>query len=211
MYEEAAMSVNEELVKTASHQWERWGFSVAPLHKPKAVAGSEEKQPFVGYVHDYWVVVNRPERNGLTDKPWSAAFISFCFRTADPSNSFPYNEGHYGYCQKILKGMKVGNPKITIEGPTSTILELGDLIWAGRTGTGCGTPPQTYDAAMDALRKKDGFFCSHADIVVAIRPGEVDVIGGNVSDSVTKTTYITSNGKIVDPRHAWVGVIRNTI
>ena len=205
------MSFNEELVKVASDEWERWGFSAAPLHRPKAIAGLERNQPFVGFVHDYWVVVNRPERNGLTNKPWSAAFISFCFKAANAGDDFPYSEGHYGYCQKILKGMRAGDPKITIEKPADTDLKLGDLIWAGRSGTGCGTPPQTFDAALTALRKRDGFFCSHADIVVAIRPGEVDVIGGNVSDSVTKTTYVTNNGKIADPRHAWVGVIRNTL
>jgi hypothetical protein len=43
---------------------------------------------------------------------------------------------------------------------------------------------------------------SHSDIVVAVRPGEADLIGGNVSDSVTrKTIALHPDGRIKDKKN----------
>ena len=58
--------------------------------------------------------------------------------------------------------------------PYNTFLKKGDLV----------------------CYKRDGG--SHCDIVVDIRKGEVDVIGGNVSNSVTKTTINTTDDGRVD-------------
>jgi hypothetical protein len=56
---------------------------------------------------------------------------------------------------------------------------------------------------------KTGSYSSHADIVVAKRPGEIDVIGGNVRDSVTKKTLkISPSGQLVDDKHDWFVVMR---
>jgi hypothetical protein len=205
------MSINTKLVDAARSEWTRWGFSVAPLHKPKKIGGVEGDNPFSSFVHEYWVAVGRPERNGHTPLPWSAAFISFCFAAAGAGKAFPGSEGHFHYCAAILKGMAKPNPAITLEDPSTTDIKVGDLVWAGRSGEGCVRPPRSFTEAMSALKDPRNFFCSHADLVVSLRDGEADVIGGNVSDSVTQTTYVTTNGKISDPRHTWLAVIRNTI
>ena len=48
---------------------------------------------------------------------------------------------------------------------------------------------------------KTGSYSSHSDLVVAVRPGEIDVIGGNVRDSVTRKTLRTNGqGQLADPR-----------
>ena len=50
---------------------------------------------------------------------------------------------------------------------------------------------------------------SHTDLVVATRPGEIDVIGANVMDSVTlKTLKLNSLGHIADQTHAWFAVLK---
>ena len=64
-------------------------------------------------------------------------------------------------------------------------LAIGDLLWASRSGDDCRRPPSTFADAKKEVKKirekTIGSFCSHSDIVVAIRDGETDVVGGNAS------------------------------
>nr|KZB02389.1 hypothetical protein A4A59_10555 [Rhizobium leguminosarum] len=100
--------------------------------------------------------------------------------------------------------------------PTTTPVAVGDLLWASRSGDDCRAPPLTFaDAKREVKRIREGradSFCSHSDIVVAIRDGQVDVIGGNVKQAVTRTTYhLDTSGRIRDGRRSFVGVIRNAL
>ena len=201
------MAIEEKLLNAANGEWTRWGFSVVPVHAPRAIGGTERNAPFVNFVNDYWKVVGNPDRNGRSPFPWSAAFISFCFKTAGADAKFPYRGGHFDYCAEILKHRDTF-AALELADPASAMLEPGDVIWAARAGRDCPRPPSSHSAALADLRN-GRWFCSHADIVVALRNGEVDVVGGNVSDSVTRTTYVTVNGHIRDPRHVWLAVIKN--
>jgi len=201
------MPITPKLVETAFEQWKRWGFTTRSLHGALTLGGVEAKSPYVGYVNDYWRAVGEPSWNGATPKPWSAAFVSHCFKAAGAGTGFPYDSGHAGYCAKILTD-RTTYAKLSLEDPATAVLAPGDALWAARAGTGCVRPPATYAQAV-ALLAHGGWFCSHCDVVVAVRPGEVDVIGGNVSDSVTQTTLVTKGGRIADPRHVWLGVIKN--
>jgi hypothetical protein len=203
------MPIQPALLTTAANEWKRWGFSTVPIHGQKSVGGRESEQPYVQFVNNYWTAVGKPNRNGKSPYPWSAAFISYCFETAAAGPGFPYNEAHWGYCQAILAKPN-SYPKLKLLDPTSCVLGLGDLVWAARGGSDCPLAPTSFDDALKALRR-GSWFCSHADVVVEVRSGEVDVIGGNVSDSVTKTTYKTVGGKMRDPRHAWLAVVRSTL
>ena len=50
---------------------------------------------------------------------------------------------------------------------------------------------------------------ANTDIVVAKRPGEIDVIGGNVRDSVCKKTLALSpSGHLADTSHNWFVVMK---
>jgi hypothetical protein len=54
-------------------------------------------------------------------------------------------------------------------------------------------------AQAQALFDKTEDYESHSDIVVAVRAGAADLIGGNVSDSVTKKTIaLDASGRIAD-------------
>jgi hypothetical protein len=53
--------------------------------------------------------------------------------------------------------------------------QLGDLICRRRAGSDI-----TFDSAPNTP-----WYTSHTDIVTAIKPGEVEMIGGNVSNSVS--------------------------
>jgi hypothetical protein len=204
------MPLAPKLIAAAEDEWKRWGFSVSPLHKPPKIVGREGVAPYVGYVNDYWRVVGEPTWNGNTPQPWSAAFISFCFKTAGAGTGFPYRAAHAEYCRAILQ-KPASYPGLALADPAAATLVVGDLIWAARAGPDCPKPPMTHAEAISRLQGPDHDFCSHCDIVVELRQGEVDVLGGNVSNSVTRTTYATSNGHISDHRHAWLAVIKDTI
>jgi hypothetical protein len=202
------MTITAKLIETTQAEWERWGFSARPLHGRPTIGGTERQTPFVAFVNDYWRTVDQPNWNGNTRKPWSAAFISYCFKKAGAGAGFPYSAGHAGYCSAIVRH-PARYPGLAFSDPQGTALDVGDLILAARSGDGCARPPASHAAARTALAAGE-WFCSHADIVIAVRAGEVDVIGGNVSDSVTMTTYLTRDGGIHDPRHVWLGVVKNS-
>jgi hypothetical protein len=203
------MPISAKLVQATEDEWARWGFSTRPLHGPATIAGTEKNAPFVAYVNEYWSVVGQPSWNGNTPQPWSAAFISFCFKAAGAAKQFPYASGHFDYCAAMVRSPKK-YPGLKLEDPATAVLAVGDLVWAARSGGDCPTPPGTHAKALAALQSGK-WFCSHADIVVAARAGEVDVVGGNVSNSVTKVTYVCAGGRIRDPRHTWLGVVKNSI
>jgi hypothetical protein len=203
------MAFRDDLLAVVLNEWKRWGYSVRSADSTVKIGGRERDAPFVSFVNDYWQAVGHPTWNGNTEEPWSAAFISFCFKAAGAGDAFPYNQGHAGYCRAILSTPE-RFPGLTLSAPATTQVQVGDLIWAARSGPRCRQPPKTYEEALAALRK-GAWFCSHADIVVEVRAGEVDAIGGNVFDSVTKTTFISVDGRIADKRHDWLGIIKNSI
>ena len=61
-----------------------------------------------------------------------------------------------------------------------------------------------------------GRFASHCDIVVATRPGLLDVVGGNLDNTVAMRhipiasdgRLVGIDGRIIDPDHAWFVVLR---
>lgn len=139
---------------------------------------------------------------------WSAAFVSYVFRIAGAGNAFPYSAAHSDYIDSAAEQAHDGTHAwiITAERPEVYAPQLGDVICQGRGKSG----KLTFDDLPA------GHFPSHCDIVVAITPGQLSVIGGNVDDAVTmKHIPVTPDGKlatpdgtIVDTRYPWMVVLR---
>jgi hypothetical protein len=134
---------------------------------------------------------------------WSAAFISYVMRMAGAGRSFPYSETHADYIDAAARhdpGVALTAERVTDYAP-----QIGDLIclWRGRT-------PVTFDELPV------GRFPGHCDIVVGLKPGELDGIGGNVDNAVTmKPIPITATGHlagpdgvVLDPDHHWFVVLK---
>jgi hypothetical protein len=67
--------------------------------------------------------------------------------------------------------------RINEQCPTS-----GDIVcWARQSG-------------VDYDHQANGNYAGHCDIVSGVRPSEVDIIGGNVGDSVSKRTLALNEG-----------------
>jgi hypothetical protein len=138
---------------------------------------------------------------------WSAAFIGYVLRMAGVGHRFPYSAAHASYINAARQGSQRGRPApaLAAERPDAYTPQRGDLIcmWRGRR-------PLHFD------QLPAGPFASHCDIVVTVRPGMLEAIGGNVDDAVAmKRIPVTADGRlagpdgrVVDPDHPWFVVIR---
>jgi len=163
--------------------------------------GSFADQNYTG-MHDQNGAVFPVSQDGTY--AWSAAFIDYIMRMAGAGRRFVYSPNHSDYINAARQRSQP-NLVIATERPERYAPQRGDLIcmWRGRQ-------PVRFDDLPA------GRFPSHCDIVVATRAGSLDVIGGNVDNSVSMKHVPTTpdgrlanpDGTIVDPDHPWFVVIR---
>ena len=162
------------------------------------MAASE--QGFTG-IHNQNGTVFPPGQDG--NYAWSAAFVDYVMRMAGAGRRFPYSATHAYYINAARQGGS--GLAIVAERPESYAPQRGDLICMSR-----GRSATRYDDLPT------GRFASHCDIVVATRPGMLEVIGGNVDNSVsmkripvsTDGRLASPDGSIVDRDYPWFVVIR---
>ena len=132
---------------------------------------------------------------------WSAAFISYVMRTAGAGPRFVYSPLHADYINAAARG----EGALRAERPETYAPKVGDLICYGRQGA--------QGMHFDDLPANR--FFGHCDVVVAALPGQLRVIGGNVSSSVTLKHVPTTStgmlaeadGRLVDTRYPWFVVL----
>jgi hypothetical protein len=153
--------------------------------------------------HDQYGRVFRADEDG--DFAWSAAFIDYVMRMAGAGDRFPYSPNHADYINAARENT-AGRLVVTAERPESYAPQRGDLICMWRADR-----PVRFDDLPTPH-----WFPGHCDIVVAVKPGWLDVIGGNVENSVARRRIPTAadgrlarpDGAIVDPDHPWFVVLR---
>jgi hypothetical protein len=138
---------------------------------------------------------------------WSAAFISYVMRMAGAGPRFPYSPSHSDYINAARRHGLGLDPNVALTALRADAYapQPGDLICAWR-----GRQPVAYEDLPS------GHFPGHCDIVVAIGPGHLDVIGGNVDNAVAmKHIPIAANGRlagpdgsVLDPDHHWFAVLQ---
>jgi hypothetical protein len=134
---------------------------------------------------------------------WSAAFIDYVMRMAGAGHRFPYSPTHSDY----INAARQGGPGLAVSAqrPEAYAPQRGDLICLSR-----GRRQLRFDDLPT------GRFPGHCDIVVAINPGSLDVIGGNADNSVAmKHIPVTPDGRlagadgvVIDPNYPWFVVLR---
>ncbi|TMJ18524.1 MAG: DUF2272 domain-containing protein [Alphaproteobacteria bacterium] len=207
--------VKNRLIECAEREWRYFGGSTRNIENQWNIVGDEADEPFRSHISHYWASVGKPDWNGGTDEPWSAAFISWCFKIAGAGSGFSGDATHSVYINRIRLGDGM-DPRLTLRSPPNTPLRVGDLIWNSRSDGQDENIPRSLAEATARLAAGD-FFISHVDIVVAVGQGRCDSIGGNVSNldvggSVTKSTWrLDDQGCLSDPRKPWIGVVRNDL
>lgn len=183
-------SAKTSMVLLAVGEWARFGRQVVtysttapPITEQLGVKERDAPER----ITDYWRAVDKSGRSGLTDIPWSAAFISWDIASAGvPRNLFCPGQTHTIYVERMVERARQPGAVFIPHPLASRAPEVGDLICASRNGSG---------ATLDNLNRGAG----HCDIVVEIRPGEAHAIGGNVGDSVTRSVFPLDGGGFLSP------------
>jgi hypothetical protein len=120
----------------------------------------------------------------MRTEAWSAAFISFLMKQAGAGSNFKYSASHSVFIREAVKNRKANNSNpFKAYKPSEVKIEVGDLV---------GFPRQsgvTYDTTTA--------YAAHTDVVVAIKGGFAETVGGNVSNSVSRTLVnLDKDGKI---------------
>lgn len=187
---EPASQLKEALLQEAVAQWIRF----------QRGAGKETKSPFFGFVGEFWHALIPPlSLDGRdTDQAWSAAFISFVVRNAG-YQGFMFSPAHARYIvdAKAKRQAGVANAPFWLFRLNEHKPQLGDLICKRRQ------PGITFDNLP-----ADGFK-SHCDVVVEVRDRTVRTLGGNVSNSVSMSTFSLDDDGFVKQEGPLFAIMRN--
>jgi hypothetical protein len=209
-------ATTEAIVRAATDEWNYWGQSTWNCITGKKSSGfhTDDETPFAEYVRATYL----PPFYEESEKPsvdaiqrdryyWSAVTISYIMKTAGFTKSeFPFSEAHSTYLRWGIKNRKQQDQGAAYWGYRFDDAEaqpaVGDLI-------GCAFETDLSHDQKVGYYENTHSYHSHADIVVAKRLGEIDVIGGNVRDSVTKKTLaLNAQGQLADTKHSWFVVLR---
>ena len=125
----------------------------------------------------------------MINEAWSAAFISYVMKKSGAGDDFKYSTSHSVYIRDTIKNRKNENDN-PFKGykPEEVKVKKGDIVCYARQGG------VSYDST--------GAYKSHCDIIVDVKKGIATGVGGNVSNSVSKTEIeLGSDGKIVDDKY----------
>jgi hypothetical protein len=192
------------MVLLAVGEWARYGrqiitYSADARPRTEQLGVKEREAP--QRIQDYWASVGHPERSGLDDVAWSAAFISWDIQSAGvPRDLFCPDQRHTVYVERLVERVRRPRAAFVPHRPDERAPEVGDLICASRNGSG---------TTLDNLNRGAG----HCDIVVEVRPGALAAIGGNVGDSVTRSVFPLDANGFLSPISArpYFTVIENTL
>lgn len=189
-----------QLVKQiAEQEWEFFGRG----------SKKETQEGFYQRVGQYWQEGLNLNLNGRSVNskgsriPWSAAFISWVMKKAGAGDRFKRSARHSVYIRDAIQKRKTNDSSAAFKGYrlNEVVPQVGDLVCASR---GSDAGKVGYDTTRD--------YEAHCDIVVATQPGKIEVIGGNVSDSVSKKTLKTdAQGHLIDTSSPWFVVIKTLL
>ena len=184
------------LVRLLDWEWNTWGGQLKQDGHLLIEGKKENENPYPMKVNKYWQSVGE-NYTGLDDVAWSGAFVSYILKNAG-AEGIEGSALHSDYIRKAVDNRKKGllDSNYVAYRHFEKEAEVGDLVCYSR------------EAEID-LYDRTTPYLSHCDIVVKKNSNNVEVIGGNVSNSVTKKIVTTSDGKILDLSNKWFAIIKN--
>lgn len=198
----SSLELRSTLATIAESQLERWRAGATVLVEGDAWAKSILR-------NDYWTGIGIPnpgahfgQASWWSAVAWSAAFIMACARKTQAALQLPNpvlghptvteNSRHAAYCWQAFRDRTAGTRgRFWAFQPADALVEAGDIVAKTREAV---TVAQAWTATSAAAFNS---FTSHCDIVVRIEGGNARVIGGNVGNSVSRTSYaLTASGRI---------------
>lgn len=189
-----------DLVEKTEAEWRRFGS--AYRDKRGGRSGQpvlETDEPANSWIREYFANVTNNGWDGRSGMAWSAAFISTCMLLAGSGNRFKKNAMHCVYINDALRNKDREDANFQAKRIDEYAPRVGDVVCGWRIN------PVNFDNALTVKFPDSdvGVYSSHTDIVTAVRPGEIDVVGGNVGNSVTKMTIGTLPDGRIDMNSLW--------
>lgn len=207
-------ALKKAIVNRALREWEYFDRQTVVFQ------GNEESIPHVGAWEDdggrysdrvnaYWRSVGKPGLDGLDcQEPWSAAFMSWVMQAAGvPESQFPPAPAHWIYLSALIDQAPYPGRWFVPRRVADYSPNPGDLICASRSGS---RPVMVAGyATADGVNGTK----AHCDLVVAKDGKTLEVIGGNVRNSVSKSTLeLDGQGRLQSvPRRPWFLVLQNRL
>lgn len=192
------------LINVLEEEWNYFGRQTLRANQLLTQGVQETNSYASNRIEDYWDFLGYPYTGMNTEEAWSAAFISWAIHEAGDrvfqSVPFRYHRSHSVYIVDSIRNRKNGNTQAGFVGYQTNEYapNYGDLVCYSRASF------VTYDTTSR--------YSAHCDIIVSKRSNEIEVIGGNVRDSVSKKILsIDSNGMLSDQSYPWFVVIKNNI
>lgn len=200
------------ILSAARAEWDTWGRSDWNLVAgTKHIVHTDDEPAFARYVVDNYCAVGggAPSLDDISDDRyfWSAVGMSAIMKNSGFARSeFPFAQSHSKFIRYFVAARKSEDRSAAFWafrlGEQGGKPEPGDLVAYARAK---GMTPEKAAKLFDATRDYE----SHSDVVVAKRAAEIDVIGCNVMDSVTrKTLRIDASGDLLDDQHSWFAVLK---
>lgn len=202
----------KDIVDSAKREWTHWGESTWNVRtNAKKIVHTDDDDTFATYVLTNYCAVGGGSPS-LTDIQndnyfWSAVGMSAIMSGAGfKKTEFPFDQSHSVFIRHFIKARRDGKQGAAYwgfrAGEDGGQPEVGDVVAHAR---GANMTPAKAAALFDRTRAYE----SHSDVVVAKRAKEIDVIGANVLDSVTKKTLrLDAQGHILDEKHFWFAVLK---
>jgi hypothetical protein len=211
----------EAAVEIALREWRAFGQAmVLSARTPDSADSKERDEGLWQRVGEYWWLglnygapdsawTGKHDASGVEfargqdgEFAWSAAFIDYVMRMAGAGTRFPYSPSHSDYINAARERADIA---VAAQPLTQYAPQPGDLLCMWR--------------ANHPVRFEDlpaGHFPGHCDIVVVRRPGSLDVVGGNVDNTVAMKhvpvgpdgRLVGSTGTVVDADYPWFVVLR---
>ena len=207
-------ALKRAMIARATGEWNFFG------RQTVVFKGNEESIPHVGSWEDdgygysgrvnaYWQSVDKPELDGMDCKePWSAAFMSWVMQAAGvPESQFPRAPAHWIYLSSLIEDSPYPGRWFVPRRLSDYSPEPGDLICAYR-GASRPTIIGGYTSASGVQGRS-----THCDLVVGKSGRTLESIGGNVRNSVSKSTQdLDSSGHLQPlPRRPWFLILENRL
>lgn len=191
----------ERVIRLALSEWRDWGGAVQEAGAPLPPETPEAEAANFPRVLAYWRAV--PDADGAipanrrryaarlagapagdvalwAEPAWSAAFISWLFRTAGvDAREFPPSAAHAFYLDALLDDAARFPDRAPFRphAPAEWTPRPGDLLCRDRSAA----PLHHW---TERLAETGTMRTMHCDIVVNVLPGAVEAVGGNVADAV---------------------------
>lgn len=175
---------------SASDQWNFFGKQTKNLSGTTNHPGHQEYEDgWYQRVGDYWETGTHTHGLDGRDRKsaWSATFISWVMRKAGAGGRFRYSTKHSVYISQAIRDLANQRDEASYWGYRLDAHkpQVGDIVCWGRE------PGVDYD------HQKGGDYKGHSDLVVEVGPTQIQIIGGNVDQSVTKRPLaLDANGDL---------------